>query len=151
MTWEVVPTQIARGADVSVAWRRKGNADGFALMLSVSAALSARIGLVPRPDGRLRVLAERDRMAGKIRIHVPEEQRTKHSRAAVFKNGATTITIGLEDLALTTPQKAERAQHDWDGRYLVVKLPAWACPPVKVDVPPAAAKPTPLPTKRAAA
>jgi hypothetical protein len=141
--WETITTQVGRGSGVAVAWRRK-TSQTFAMVVSLSKTTTADMGLAAPAKGAppVRLVAQRDRMAGKLRLFLATTEPREHSRACTFKQGGATMFVPLDDVKLAENKPAQEVPFEWDGQYLVLKLPAWACPPIKVAT---------APPKRAAA
>jgi hypothetical protein len=139
MTWETIPTQLGRGAAVTVSWRVVGGRGTPALAVSLSKAAAARLGLVKRAKGEpvQSVVVQRDRMAGKLRLFVADQSVPRlEKRSVAWKDAGCTVTVPLDDVHLKERKPAQDVPWEFaDGdRFLVVKLPPWACPLVKVEM-----------------
>lgn len=126
MTWETIPL---RGGSVSASWRFPGGQGaGRQLCLTISSGLCEAIGLRP---GR-RVVVQRDRSAGKIRLTVVDEP-VSGARNPRWKPSARanvcTLWVPLLDVEVAENKPAKSAQHEIaaDGS-LVIRLPSWALP-----------------------
>ena len=99
-----------------------------------------------------RVVVQRDRMAGRLRIALASEtddgarlmawKRSKNSECA-------TLFVPLKDVAeiIQAPKPAQTCRYEVGNGELIIKLPTWACPPVQM---PSAARPAiPLRESRA--
>ncbi len=137
MTWETIQTQLGRGATVTVSWRIVGGRGTPAMAVSLSKAAAARLGLTKPANGapRQSVVVQRDRMAGKLRIFVADASVPRsEKRSVAWKDAGCTLSVPLDDVQMTQKKPAQDVPWSFeDGdRYLVLKLPAWACPPVQV-------------------
>jgi hypothetical protein len=131
MTWETIPL---RGSGVSVAWRRPGGQGaGLQLALTLSSGVCAAMGAAPG----CRIVVQRDRMAGKLRIAVaqPHEDGARKLtwKATKFLHCAT-LFIPLRDVQehVREQKPAQTCRYEVAPGEVIIKLPAWACPPVLV-------------------
>lgn len=107
MTWETIPL---RGGSVSASWRFPGGKGaGRQLCLTISSGLCEAIGLRP---GR-RVVVQRDRIAGKIRLTVVDE-RVPGARSPRWKPSAVAnvcmLWVPLLDVEVAENKPAKSAQ-----------------------------------------
>jgi len=136
VTWERINTQLGRTESVTVAWRIPGGRATPAMALSLSKAACARLGLEKIKGQPSRVYVERDRMAGKVRVTKAPDSAMRHeARAVAWKDGCCTITVPLDDVHLSEKKPAQDVPWSIEGGWMVVKLPHWACPVVRVNVP----------------
>lgn len=131
MTWERIQTQLGRGDTVTVSWRIPGGRATPVLSVSMSKSVTKSLGLVKGEKSR--VIVERDRMAGKIRIGVAPNITPRHDcRHATWKMEGCAISIPLEDVLLKERKPAQDVAWSIDGGWLIIKLPQWACPIIQV-------------------
>lgn len=131
MTWERIQTQLGRGDTVTVSWRIPGGRVAPVLSVSVSRSVTKSLGLVKGENSR--VIVERDRMAGKVRIGVAPKSTPRHDcRHVIWKEGGCAIAVPLEDVNLKERKPAQDVAWSVDGGWLVIKLPQWACPMIQV-------------------
>lgn len=126
MTWETIPL---RGGSVSASWRHPGGKGARRqLCLTISSGLCDAAGLTP---GK-RVVVQRDRAIGKLRLAVVAEKVTG-ARCPQWKKSAVAdlcmVWVPLQDVDLRENKPAKSVQHELaaDGS-LVVRLPSWALP-----------------------
>lgn len=132
--WETVPL---RGTGVALAWRKPGGAGaGPALVITISAEVAIAMGLDPSH----RIVPQRNRMAGQLRLVVcegkppgarrPAWKHTKHVRVP-------TIFVPMLDVQATLrgTKPREAARFQVAPGVLTISLPAWACPPVQISRP----------------
>lgn len=136
MTWERINTQLGRGDTVTVSWRIPGGRATPALAVSLSKSVCQRVGLHKNEKGTpaQRVIVERDRMAGKIRIKIAPSGAPRHEcRHVAWKDAGCSIGIPLDDVKLPGKKPAQDALWEVNDGWLVVKLPHWACPLIQVS------------------
>lgn len=136
MGWERVMTQLGRGDSVTVSWRIPGGRATPALAVSLSKSVCQALGLRKNEKGQpvQRVLVERDRMAGKLRIGVAPAGTQRHEcRHVAWKDGGCSVGVPFDDVKLTEKKKAQDVPWEVTGGWLVVKLPHWACPMIQVS------------------
>lgn len=132
MTWETIPL---RGASVTVSWRVPGGRGcNRQLCITISSGVCEAIGL--RRGGR--VVVQRDRFAGKLRLLLADDKadggrrpawkRTKNADVAV-------VFVPLKDVTLDKNQPAQLVACEPKPGELVVRLPHWACPIAQVSRP----------------
>lgn len=126
MTWETIPL---RGGSVSASWRFPGGKGARRqLCLTISSGLCDAVGLAP---GK-RVVVQRDRVIGKLRLAVVAEKVTG-ARCPRWKKSAVAdvavLWVPLPDVVLRENRPAVSVQHEIaaDGA-LVIRLPSWALP-----------------------
>lgn len=134
--WERVKTQLGRGDSVTVSWRIPGGRATPALAVSLSKSVCQALGLRKNEKGQpvQRVIVERDRMAGKLRIGVAPAGTPRHEcRHVAWKDGGCSVGVPLDDVKLSEKKKAQDVPWEVASGWLVVKLPHWACPLVQVS------------------
>ena len=107
------------------------------LALSLGASICQQLGLEKNGKGAPvpRVIVERDRMAGKLRVKAaPPGVSKTESRHVAWKGKACTVGVPMSDVKLEGNKPAQDvpwliAQEGW----LVIKLPHWACPMIQVS------------------
>lgn len=132
MAWETITTQLSgRGGNVSVAWRVPGGRTSACLAVSMGSTVAAKFGLAKRA----RVMVQRDRMAGKLRITLAPAGTGRHeTRCPAWKGNAACITVPLEDVKLTGTKPAQDVPWEFDADgAIVLRLPHWACPLIQVS------------------
>lgn len=126
MRERIEPRAGARAGDgVTVSWRKASARLAPVLSITLGKAAIDRLGLKPG----LRVIAERDRMAGKLFLKVDPDTGWKPA----WKQGCCALFIPLDDVT-SDRRSAQTVATSWDGAELCIKLPAWACPPIKIGV-----------------
>lgn len=130
MTWETVPM---RGASVSVSWRKPGGLGArFQLAITVASGVCAAMGLRPG----LRVVPQRDRVAGKMRLLVTDQD-VDGARRPTWKRSkraeVAAIFVPMPDVRLDTQKPAQNVAHEVAPGELIIRLPHWACPLVRVS------------------
>jgi hypothetical protein len=132
MTWERIHTQIGRGDTVTVSWRIPGGRGTPTLCVSISRSVTEKLGLVKGEKNR--VIVERNKMAGKVRVGVAPKNTPRHEcRHVAWKEGSCTIPVPLDDVNIKDKKPAQDVAWSIDTGWLVVKLPAWACPVIQVS------------------
>lgn len=141
--WETIGRE--RGATghggVTVAWRVPGGKGRPKMCIALGRAAVEAFGLTP--GEKRRVLVQRNRARGLLRLVMQE---SAEARSVQWTNGVAEIQVPLHDVT-SERQGAALVEHTVQDGALVITLPAWANPPARVSVPPAAAKPTPLPVQ----
>ena len=135
MTWERVRTEAIRGSGVTVSWRTQGGRKNPALAVSIGKVVCEKLGL-EKGTTRLksRVVVERNRVAGKLRLRLaPEELRADAVRHVAWKDKGCTIAVPMDDVKLSEKKPAQDVVWTLEDGWLVVKLPHWACPIVKIS------------------
>lgn len=136
MSWERIQTYVGRGEHVAVSWRISGGRSTPALAVSISRDVCERLGLRKNEKGEpvQRVVVERDRMAGKLRLQLapPGTPRTE-SRHLAWKDRGCTVGVPLEDVKLKEKKPAQDCAWLIEDGWLLVKLPHWACPLIQVS------------------
>lgn len=135
MGWERVITQIGRGETVTVSWRVPGGRTTPALAVSLSKSVCEKLNLRKNQKGEpvQRVFVDRDKLAGKIRIGIAPPGTSRHEcRHVAWKDGGCTVSVPLDDVKLTEKKPAQDVSWEISEGWLVVKLPHWACPIIKV-------------------
>jgi hypothetical protein len=136
MTWERIYTQLGRGDSVTVSWRIPGGRATPALAVSLSKSVCQRLGLTKNEKGSptQRVIVERDRMAGKLRMRIAPPGSSRHEcRHVAWKDGGCSIAVPLDDVKLSAKKPAQDVSWEVDAGWLVVRLPHWACPLIQVS------------------
>ena len=136
MTWERIQTHVGRGEHVAVSWRISGGRSTLALAVSISRSVCDRLGLRKNEPGQpvQRVIVERDRMGGKVRLRLaPEGAKRTESRHLAWKDRGCTVGIPLDDVKLKEKKPAQDVPWAIEDGWLTVKLPPWACPLVQVS------------------
>lgn len=132
MGWETIITQVGRGDSVTVSWRVPGGRSTPAMAVSLSKGVATTFGLVK--GSRQAVVVQRDRMAGKLRLCIATGEPRHERRSMAWKDGGCAVVVPLDDVRLTEKKPAQDVPWCFTdgGRHLEIKLPPWACPPVKV-------------------
>lgn len=138
MAWETVVREPGgRSFGVTVSWRTPGGRATPALALSLGKETCRSLGLVKQAKGQAaaRVVVQRDRMAGKLRVVLATTEPPEHQRAVAWKSDGCTITVPLDDVKLTENKPAQDVRWEFEGdrTALIVKLPPWACPLIQVS------------------
>lgn len=136
MGWERITTQLGRGDTVTVSWRTPGGRSTPALTVSLSKSVCRRLGLFKNEKGQpvQRVIVERDRMSGKVRLGVAAQGTPRHDcRHVAWKDGGCSVGVPLDDVKLTEKKPAQDVAWEITDGWLVIKLPHWACPMIKVS------------------
>lgn len=135
MDWERVPTKLGKTYGVTVAWRKPSNRAQPMLNISVSKKLSQQIGVKKEKGAEVqRVIVERNRMRGLVRVKLAEEDADRReSRAIAWKAGGFTVSFPMEDMTAQDPIPAEDVIWEHKDEWLVIKLPHWACPMIHVS------------------
>ena len=138
MSWEeIVPGVGARigNGGVTVAWRKTSQRGAPVLCITLSAALATEMGMV---RGKTWLMVQRDRLAGKMRVSVAKD--TAGWRPQWRSTGKAThawcacVYIPLEDVREANRKPAQTVAWEKDGAdAVVIRLPSWACPPVKIE------------------
>jgi hypothetical protein len=134
-TWEPVKTRLGRGDQVAVSWRITGGRATPALAVSLSKSVCERMGLEKNEKGApvQRVVVERDRVRGRVRLRLaPAGLPRSECRHMAWKDKGCTVGVPLDDVKLTTTKPAQDVPWSIEDGWLVVKLPPWACPPIRV-------------------
>lgn len=136
MGWERITTQLGRGDTVTVSWRTPGGRSTPALTVSLSKSVCAKLGLSKNEKGQpvQRVVVERDRMAGRVRLAVAPQGTPRHDcRHVAWKDGGCSVGVPLDDVKLTEKKPAQDVAWEIKDGWLVIKLPHWACPMIHVS------------------
>lgn len=133
MAWETIEPGVGArvgNGGIAVGWRCTSKRSQPVLSITLSADLCGQIGLAK--GARVRV--QRDRLAGKMRLSPdPAEGWKPQWRSwASNRTACACIYVPLEDVTLKDRKAAQTVPWEMDGSSVVMKLPAWACPPVKV-------------------
>jgi hypothetical protein len=132
MTWERIETSANRNNGVTVAWRVPNGRKNPALAISMTKKVAAEIALGPK--GNRKVLVERNRMAGKLRIRMaPEDALAHECRHATWRTGGCSIAAPFDDVNLKESKPAQDVRWSVEDGWLVIKLPHWACPMIQVS------------------
>jgi hypothetical protein len=132
MTWERIETQAVRNGGVTVAWRVPNGRKNPALAISVSKTVAANMSLAK--GDKSRVIVERNRMAGKVRIRIaPDDALAHECRHAAWRDNGCSIAIPFDDVKLKERKPAQDTPWTMEDGWLVVKLPHWACPMIQVS------------------
>lgn len=134
MRERIVPKQgvTNRTGGVTVSWRKVSARAGRVLVVMMGKDLLATIGLAQG----MRCVVERDRMLGRLYLR-PCAEDTAEAWKPTWKDGCAAINAPLDDVKVAENKPAQMVMHEWDASAgeLCVRLPPWACPPVKVLVP----------------
>lgn len=131
MTWERIQTQLGRGDTVTISWRVPGGRSSPALSVSISRSVTKRLGLMKGEKSR--VICERDKMAGKLRICLAGQNAPRHEcRHVAWKYESCAISIPLDDVQVKDRKPAQDVLWSVEDEWLVIKLPQWACPIIQV-------------------
>jgi hypothetical protein len=136
MSWERVVTPPRFADQVTVSWRIPGGRATPTLAVSLGRSICERLGLEKNDKGAPvpRVIVERDRMSGKLRVQRAAPGMSKQeSRHVAWKDKACTITVPLTDVKLEGKKPAQDVPWSFEDGWLVVKLPHWACPLIQVS------------------
>jgi hypothetical protein len=132
MTWERIETQAIRGGGVTVSWRVPNGRKNPALAISIGRLVAEKARL--EKGDRSRVIVERNKMAGKIRLRLaPKDALAHECRHVAWKDKGCTVAVPLEDVKLRERKPAQDALWSVEGEWLVIKLPHWACPLIQVS------------------
>jgi hypothetical protein len=132
MTWERIETSANRNNGVTVAWRVPNGRKNPALAISMTKKVAAEIALGPK--GNRKVLVERNRMAGKLRIRMaPEDALAHECRHATWRTGGCSIAAPFDAVNLKESKPAQDVRWSVEDGWLVIKLPHWACPMIQVS------------------
>jgi hypothetical protein len=133
VTWENIAPRAGErigNGGVTVAWRRVSNRGTLVLAVTLGSAACEALGF---KKGQ-RATVQRDRIGGKLRVTPSADEGWK----AAWKEsaGATcaVLHIPLDDLTLTERKPAQAVKWEVEGNSIVLKLPPWACPIVRVNV-----------------
>lgn len=133
MTWERIETSANRNNGVTVAWRVPDGRKSRALAVSLTKKIAAEIALGTTDNSK--VLVERNRMAGKLRIRMAPEDALAHEcrHATARKTGGFGISVPLDEVKLKENKPAQDVPWSIEDGWLVIKLPHWACPMIQVS------------------
>jgi hypothetical protein len=132
MTWERVETSANRNNGVTVAWRVPNGRKNPALAVSMTKKVAAEIALGATDNSK--VIVERNRMAGKLRIRMaPEDALAHECRHATWRAGGCSVAVPFDDVKLKENKPAQDAPWSIEDGWLVIKLPIWACPLIQVS------------------
>ena len=136
MSWERVVTPPRSADHVAVSWRIPGGRATPMLALSLGRSICEQLGLEKNGKGAPvpRVLVERDRMSGKLRVKsAPAGVGKMESRHVAWKERACTIGVPMADVKLEGNKPAQSVSWSLEDGWLVVKLPHWACPLIQIS------------------
>jgi hypothetical protein len=132
MTWERIETSANRSNGVTVAWRVPNGRKNPALAISMTKKVAAEIALGSTDNSK--VVVERNRMAGKLRIRMaPEDALAHECRHATWRTGGCSIAVPFDDVNLKESKPAQEVRWSVEDGWLVIKLPHWACPMIQVS------------------
>lgn len=128
--WETIRTVTnGRSPGVRVAWRQAGDRQAMCLIVSLGGEVTRALGMteVGHDGKRGRVVVQRNRMRGRLRIRAAVKDDLKgDTRAVSWKNECATINVPLDDVALTEKKPAQDTAHTFEGKCVEIKLPHWA-------------------------
>lgn len=145
MAFEIVTQPVGgKGSGVSVSYRRPNHQELPKLMITLGRQVTEALGLLPpsalAPDvPRDKVVVEHDPVAGKLRVR----------RAFQWDSGASQRAPRWKDrsatLAVNIPVKGGRREREYakwkieqtsnGHKQLIITLPTWAAPPIRVAIP----------------
>jgi hypothetical protein len=132
MTWERVETSASRSNGVTVTWRVPNGRKNRALAISLTKKVAAEIALGAADNSK--VIVERNRLAGKLRIRMaPEDALAHECRHAAWRSGGCSIAVPFDDVNLRENKPAQDVPWSIEDGWLVIKLPHWACPMIQVS------------------
>lgn len=125
MREQIIPRAGARAGDgVTVSWRKSSARTSEVLVVTLGAASVTKMGLT---RGR-RVIVERDREAGRLYLRADAETGWRPA----WKEGCCCLSIPLDDVRADR-KPAQVVHTEWHYGELCIRLPPWACPPVKIN------------------
>lgn len=113
-----------RGDGITVSWRPTSNRANCMLVVTLGRTMCDRIGL----QKGLRVIVERDRLAGKLYLRTDAVEGWRPA----WKEGCCCVNVPLDDVR-TDRKPAQAVPCEVVDGEVVLRLPPWACPPVKID------------------
>jgi hypothetical protein len=133
MTWETVPF---RGRSITVSWRKPGGIGAkFQLSITIGSGACDAMGL---RQGQ-RVVVQRDRVGGKMRLLVAPDDGTPGARRPTWKRSKNAVVavvfVPMPDVRLDNKKPAQHVAHDVAPGELTLRLPHWACPLVRISHP----------------
>ena len=134
MTWEAIAPRSGErhgNGGVTVAWRSTSGRNYMVLVLTLGTIACEPLGL--KPGDRIRV--DRDRMGGKLRVMPGGNEGWKPSWRKSPSGCCAVMNIPLDDVTLAERKPAQAVKWDIEGNSIVLKLPPWACPIVRVTAP----------------
>jgi hypothetical protein len=132
--WEAIAPRSGErhgNGGVTVAWRSTSGRSYLVLVVTIGTIACEPLGL--KTGDRIRV--ERDRMAGKLRLTPGNETGWKPSWRKSPTGCCAVMNVPLDDVTLTERKPAQAVKWDIENGAIVLKLPHWACPIVRVNVP----------------
>lgn len=113
-----------RSFGVTVSWRKTSERANAVLIVTIGGEVVKQLGL----ERGQRIVVERDRLAGRLYLRADPHEGWKPS----WKEGCACVNIPLDDV---TSEKRPAQGVAWEivSGELSLRLPTWACPPVKID------------------
>jgi hypothetical protein len=139
MTWETIRREGGgRSCGVTVSWRSAGGRSTACLSVSLGKTTVARFGLVKGTKPAQRVVVQRDRFVGKLRVILATTEPREETRSVAWKGEGCSLSVPLADVTLAENKKAqdvrwEFGKTEYGTPCIFLKLPHWACPPIRVE------------------